>query len=183
MSAQRILRGHETALQLRRMYPHLRCLHLSKDLVPQPMYVKLDRRKYKYSILEAPPGLARGAEGGTGRDIYYSIWQGNDRTFPRLEEGSHYGVKWAYMFNVPCVRRQVYRTPDRVLTLKSRTTLIRAAALLGPRIFERYAGYEIDGFHGPDWHLSQGYGCVWDVSHIKDWTLVAELVNDAWDVL
>lgn len=180
--------ARDVSLMLKERHPNLRCLHLSKTPIPAPTIYRLDRRIYKRSITDASPGKKPEVEGGTGRDIWYSILF--DGHFPRLAEDAFDDCEYrfAYMFNVPVVKRHVQvasskRAPS-VISFSTNETLIRTSEVLGRDIFERYAGYEVGDVnrnpvrHKPHgyllgWHLQEGYGVVWNVKAIQNWTLVA----------
>lgn len=180
-------RAQEASQVLIEAHPNLRCLHLSARPVPEPILYRLDRRRYKHSIIKASPGRRPLEEGGTGKDIWYSIFL--DGRFTRLEEElqNDYESRFAYMFNIPFVKRHVSsgKRPSTVIRMSTNTTLKRISEDLGKDIYDTYGGYEIGLITRErrrkgrtsflDWHLQEGYGVVWNTAAIRDWTLVATL--------
>lgn len=154
-------------------HPNLRCLDLSETPVTQPIFYRLDKRRYKHSITKASPGRRPREEGGTGRDIWYSIVL-NGRWFLRLKEElcSDYGYRYAYMFNVPFVTRHVAsgKRPSTVIRMSTNKAIAKTSKALGKDIYSTYAGYEVgDIMHNQrkksvrrilGVHLQEGYGVV-----------------------
>lgn len=155
-------------------YPQLRCLHLSESPVTQLRTSLPNRDKYRVPLSWASAGFVeQHSFGGNGEDIFYSIWQAGE--FPRLEEPTHTDhYQYAYMFNVPRAYRHTGHVRDKVLVFRSDKNFIQTNKALGAGIFWLYAGYEMDGCAGCDYHLSSGYGLVWNKAIITDWTLVAK---------
>ena len=164
-----------TSRALKVAYPHLRCLHLSETPVLRIRTSLPSIQKYRAPLRWASAGhTEQHSIGGTGEDIFYSIWQ--ESHFPRLEEEpehtDHY--QYAYMFNAPRAYRHTGHVRDKVLAFQSNQNFDRTDRALGAGMFWLYAGYEMDGCSGCDFHLSQGYGLIWNKAIITDWTLVAK---------
>ena len=154
-------------------YPQLRCLHLSESPVMLRTSMP-NRNKYRAPLSWASAGFTeQHSFGGTGEDIFYSIWQRGE--FPRLEELEHTDhYQYAYMFNVPRAYRHTGHVRDKVLVFRSAKNFCKTDKALGAGIFWLYGGYEMDGCAGCDYHLSSGYGLVWNKAIVTDWTLVAK---------
>ncbi|KAL3133103.1 hypothetical protein ABBQ38_007002 [Trebouxia sp. C0009 RCD-2024] len=167
-------RNNQTSMALKMAYPHLRCLHLSETPVLRIRKSLPSMQHYRAPLKWASAGhTEQHSIGGTGEDIFYSIWQ--ESCFPRLEEleqTDHY--QYAYMFNAPRAYRHTGFVRDKVLAFRSSQNFDRTDRALGAGIFWLYAGYEMDGCAGCDYHLSQGYGLIWNKAIITDWTLVAK---------
>lgn len=166
---------NQTSLALKLAYPHLRCLHLSETPVTHMRMSLPNRQKYRLPLTWASAGhVEQHRIEGTGEDFYYSIWQ-EEEGFPRLEEPTHTGhYMYAYMFNVPHAYRHTGQVRDKVLVFRSQHNFYATSKSIGAGIFWLYAGYEMDGCGGGDYHVSQGYGLVWNKAVITDWTLVAQ---------
>lgn len=165
---------NQSSLALKLAYPHLRCLHLSETPVTKMRTSLPNRQKYRLPLHWASAGhTEQHSIAGTGEDFYYSIWQ--EEEFPRLEEPTHTDhYMYAYMFNVPRAYRHTGQVRDKVLVFRSDNNFYATTKAIGAGIFWLYAGYEMDGCCGCDFHLSQGYGLVWNKAIITDWTLVAQ---------
>lgn len=190
---------HQTSATFKMAYPHLRCLHLSETPVSRVRTSLPNRQQYRVVPLSwASAGHTEcHSVAGIGEDIYYSIWQedqGRKGTkaplprrgqFPRLEEleyTEHY--QYAYMFNAPRAYRHTGHVRDKVIVFRSDKIFDRTDKALGAGIFWLYAGYEMDGCAGCDFHLSKGYGLIWNKDIITDWTLVAKRdVGSDWAIM
>ena len=163
-----------TSLRFKLAYPQLGCLHLSETPVPRVHTSLPNRQDYRVPLSWASAGYReRHSFAGTGEDIYYSIWQ--EDQFPRLEELEHTDhYQYAYMFNAPRAYRHTGHVRDKVLVFNSHKNFWKTDTALGAGIFWLYAGYEMDGCAGCDYHLSEGYGLIWNKAIIADWTLVAK---------
>ena len=174
----------KTSSEFKLAYPQLRCLHLSETPVPRIHTSLPNRQKYRLPLSWASAGhLEHHSFAGNGQDIYYSIWQ--EDQFPRLEEPNytdHY--QYAYMFNAPRAYRHTGHVRDKLLAFQSHRNFWKTNKALGAGIFWLYAGYEMDGCAGCDYHLSEGYGLIWNKAIITDWTLVAKReVGSHWVVI
>ena len=169
---------YKTSSAFKLAYPRLRCLHLSETPVTRLRTSLPNREKYRVPLTWASAGFTeQHSIAGTGEDIFYSIWQEGE--FPRLEELTHTDhYQYAYMFNVPCAYRHTGHVRDKVLVFRSGKNFVKTNKALGAGIFWLYAGYEMDGCAGCDYHLSSGYGLVWNKAVITDWTLVARRKPD-----
>lgn len=178
------LEQYLTSKSLKAAYPSLRCLHLSETPV-QHVHASLPTREhYRAPLSWTSAGQTeQHSLYGTGKDLYYSIWQ--DSHFPRLEEPTHTDhYQHAYMFNVPRAYRHTGHVRDKVLPFRSYSNFYKTDRALGAGIFWLYGGYEMDGCAGLDYHLSPGYGLVWNKALVTDWTLVAKRTADLdWAVL
>lgn len=168
---------HKTSSAIKLAHPHLRCLHLSETPVTRLRTSLPSREQYRVPLSWASAGfIEQHSFGGTGEDIYYSIWQEGE--FPRfleeLEFTDHY--QYAYIFNVPCAYRHTGYVWDKVLVFRSDKNFYKTSKALEAGIFWLYAGYEICA--GCDYHLSSGYGLVWNKAVITAWTLVAKRKPD-----
>lgn len=165
---------NRTSSALRLVYPQLRCLHLSESPVTRLRTSMPNRDRYRVPLSWASAGfIEQHSFEGTGEDIFYSIWQ--EGGFPRLEEPTHTDhYQYAYMFNVPRAYRHTGHVRDKVLVFRSAKNFSKTDKALGAGIFWLYAGYEMDGCAGCDYHLSSGYGLVWNKAIVTDWTLVAK---------
>ena len=194
---------HQTSATFKMAYPHLRCLHLSETPVPRVRTSLPNRQQYRVPLSWASAGYTeQHSFAGTGEDIFYSIWQEDQRKkgatallpaklapcrgqYPRLEELTHTDhYQFAYMFNAPRAYRHTGHVRDKVLVFRSDKNFNRTDKALGAGIFWLYAGYEMDGCAGCDYHLSDGYGLIWDKAIITDWTLVAKRdVGSDWAIM
>jgi len=175
---------NQTSLGFKLAHPQLRCLHLSETPVPRIHTSLPNRQKYRAPLSWASAGHPEcHSIAGTGQDIYYSIWQ--EDQFPRLEELEHTDhYQYAYMFNAPRAYRHTGHVRDKVLVFHSDRDFYKTDKALGAGIFWLYAGYEMDGCAGCDFHLSKGYGLIWNKAIITEWTLVAKRKVDLhWAII
>ncbi len=68
------------------------------------------------------------------------------------------------MFNAARAYRHTGHVRDKVLTHKN---FWETDTALGAGIFWLYAGYEMNGCAGCDYHLSKGYGFIWNKARLK----------------